>query len=100
MRTKNPVALTLDGNADNYTNDHLSMPQKDIEGMISESVEGRFFGAECDLSEGCNHRMAIDTSFENTSEPYMDVVRSDVTRYEDRPAPHDVKRGEYPHRRY
>jgi len=100
MKKSIPVVQTADGSVNNYTDDALAMPEMDMENMISQSVEGRFFASECSLEEGCNHRMAIDTTYENTSEAYMDVVRSDVTRYEDRPAPHDVKRGDYPHRRH
>lgn len=83
----------------NYTDDHLGMPETDMDQMIDGSVETRFGMNGC-LEEGCSGKLGIDTTFENTSEVTANTVRSDVTRYEDRPAPHDVKRNDYPHRRY
>ena len=85
--------------ASNYTNDQLGSPEVDMDQMIDGSVETRF-GMNACLVEGCSGRLDIDTTFENTSEVTMDVVRSDVTRYEDLPAPRDTIRHKYPHRLY
>ena len=82
-----------------YTDDRLGIPEMDLDNMIDGAVESRFGTAGC-LEDGCSGKLPIDTTYENYSEAYMDVVRSDVTRYEDLPAPRDVKRGDYPHRRY
>lgn len=82
-----------------YTDDRLGIPERDFENMVGAQVETRFGMAGC-LEDGCSGKLPIDTTYENYSEGYMDVVRSDVTRYEDRPAPHDVKRWQHPHRRY
>lgn len=76
----------------------LEWPAKDLDALINESVETRF-GSNQSLTEGVSGLLSIDTTFENTVETTLNVVRSDVTRYQDRPAPHDTKRWAYPHRR-
>jgi len=84
---------------DAYTDFGLVLPEMDIENLMENSVESRF-KAGASYEEGCNGQMGIDTSFENTSQPNLDLVSSDLTRYEDLPAPRDVARGKYPHREY
>ena len=85
--------------SDVYTDDSLGMPEMDLDSMIEGSVETRF-GVNADMKEGVAGKLAIDTTYENTSESEMDVVRSDVTRYDESPAAHDTKLYKYPHRRY
>ncbi len=99
MFGKSPPVAPSTFDPHSYTNDSLGVPEVDFDNLVDGAVETRF-GANGCLEEGCSGKLKIDTTFENTSETYMDVVRSDVTRYEDRPAPHDVKRHDYPHRRY
>lgn len=82
-----------------YTDDRLGMPEMDLDNLIDGAVETRFV-MSADMKEGVSGKLEIDTTYENTSETEMDVVRSDVTRYEDTPAPHDTKLHMYPHRRH
>lgn len=65
-------------------------------------TEDKFHSAES-LSEGVSGKASMDTTFENTSEEIVTRPRSDGAETGSthrHPAPHDVKNGYFPQRRY
>ena len=96
-KSKAVVPSTFDPHS--YTDDRLGMPETAMDAMLDGMVESRFVDNAC-LEDGGAGKTAIHTPYENTSVTDMQVVRSDLTRYEDRPAPRDTKRYDYPHRGY
>jgi len=65
-------------------------------------TEDQFHGC-ADLAEGVSGCASMDTTFENTSEETVTRPRSDGPESGSthrHPAPHDVKRGYFPQRRY
>ncbi len=93
-----PVELTGRGKMD-YTFDALSPVEVDVENLMRTSVEAEFHAGQS-IDDGCSGKLEIDTSYENTSQPTMELVSSDMTRYENVPAPRDKDRHKYPHREY
>lgn len=80
-----------------YQFNALDKIEVDSDAVYAGSVEARFKANAC-IHDGCSGQLKIDTSFENTVEGNPVASRSDQTRYEDHPNPHDVKRHKYPHR--
>ena len=88
-----PAASAVD-----YDFEHLGISEWD---ETSPCDEERF--KDCaSLTEGINGCKPIDTTYENFAEDVVDNPRSDHgfegEATHRRPAPHDVKRGRYPHR--
>lgn len=80
-----------------YMADDLIIPEIDKDMLEANSTAARFANSEHSLVEGVAGRMRIDTTYENITEEHISKVSSDDS---DNPAPHDVAKYNYPHRRY
>ena len=88
-----PGASTVD-----YDFEHLGISEWDSDTPCDDER----FQDEASLAEGVSGMKPIDTTYENFDEDYVFNPRSDhpfegeaTNRH---PAPHDVKKGRYPHR--
>tara|TARA_Y100000310_G_C20251393_1_gene609266 strand:- start:51 stop:356 length:306 start_codon:yes stop_codon:yes gene_type:complete len=93
-----------------YTDERLGIPGAMVDDDNMNGVEAQF-SANASLEEGISGQKPIDTLFENTSEDDIDAPRSarsevalrgKIPEHEgvDNPAPVQVNKYDYPHRKY
>jgi hypothetical protein len=129
MPHKKTLPVTPQGGYIDYQDDRLGRPVDTIdtdEIMPPASLTDAFCAHQCDV-DGVSGKLPVDTTFENFVEPCVETPRSDMgerpyregvaaggnvhnPRYGaitppnhegvDNPAPHDLKKPLYPHRRY
>jgi len=116
MPHKKTAPVTPQGGYIDYQDDRLGRPVDTLDmDEITERVplEAAFHANQCD-EDGCSGKLPIDTTFENFVEPCVDRPRSDEGEPDfgarkggvpnhsgtENPAPVDMKKSMYPHRRY
>ncbi len=116
MPHEKTLPVTPKGGYIDYQDDRLGRPADTLDmDEINEVVpmEAAFHNNQSEV-DGVNGKLPIDTLFENTVEPCVDRPRSDdpepnfgprkggTPNHEgtNNPAPMDLKKGMYPHRRY
>ena len=90
------------GQADDYTNDALSMPERDLDQF--SPINEQTFAASANIIDGHAGRKPIDSSFENFSDPEVNMPRSRIPAVVDAEVrgtagTNQMNLEKYPHRR-